>query len=91
MLLGWGSDAFTIAQERSRMSKPIKELEKQALDWASHAFEDGGRGGISEFNRLFTEKYAELIVSECFDWINDNVGLIDQNTKKALNKYMGIK
>ena len=91
MLLGWGSDAFTIAKEKNRMKKSIKELEKQALDWASHTFEDGGIGGIPEFNRLFTEKYAELIVAECANWINNNIGLIDQDAKKALNKHMGIK
>ena len=35
--------------------------------------------------------FAELIVKECADWINDNVGLIDEEARADLLKYFGVE
>lgn len=53
------------------MNGRVKELEKLALDHASDVLEESARGGIPEFNRLFTEKLAELIIRECVKVCND--------------------
>lgn len=52
------------------MNKRAKELEKEALDYAADTLADSGHGGILEFNRLFTEKYAELIIEDCCRALN---------------------
>lgn len=41
------------------------------------------------YNEL--EKFAELIVEECADWINDNVGMIDEEERQYLLKHFGVK
>lgn len=35
-------------------------------------------------------KFAELIVNETADWINDNVGMIDEDARADLLKHFGI-
>jgi hypothetical protein len=35
--------------------------------------------------------FAELIVKECADWINDNVGLIDEEARADLLKHFGVE
>ena len=37
------------------------------------------------------EKFAELIVRECADWINDNVGMIDEEARQDLLKHFGVE
>ena len=37
------------------------------------------------------EKFAELIVNECADWINDNVGMIDEEARQDLLKHFGVE
>ena len=34
-------------------------------------------------------RFAELIVRECADWINDNVGMIDEEARQDLLKHFG--
>jgi len=46
------------------MTAKIRALEKQALEYAADTLADSEQGGIPEFNRLFTTKFAELIVSD---------------------------
>ena len=36
------------------------------------------------------EALAELIVKECAYWINENVGMIDEEARKDLLKHFGI-
>ena len=43
---------------------------------------------IQEFDK---EKFAELIVNECAEWVNDNVGLIDEEAKADLLKHFGVE
>ena len=36
------------------------------------------------------EQFAELIVEECANWINENVGMIDEDARADLYKHFGI-
>jgi len=40
---------------------------------------------------LDRQKFAELIIKECVGWINDNVGLMDEEAKADLLKHFGVK
>jgi len=37
------------------------------------------------------EKFAELIVRECSKWINDNVGLLDEEAQADLLDHFGVE
>ena len=37
------------------------------------------------------EKFAELIVRECAEWVNNNVGLIDEEARADLLKHFGVE
>ena len=65
------------------MNDRIKELEKQC--W-SHRVDGILVDGHLHFD---TQKFAELIVQECAEWINDNVGLIDEKARADLLKHFG--
>lgn len=49
------------------MNKKIVELSQQALDYAAMELAVSGHGGISRFNQLYRDKFAELIVAECIE------------------------
>ena len=67
------------------MNERIKELERQC--WSHHV-----NGVLVDGHLHFdTEKFAELIVRECAEWVNDNVGLIDEEARADLLKHFGVK
>ena len=47
------------------MNERIKELASKALEWP-----DTDNDGLTVFNNDELEKFAELIVRECIDWID---------------------
>ena len=47
------------------MIKHIFELDRQAQDYAAMELATVNTGGLAEFNRLYRNKFAELIVREC--------------------------
>ena len=67
------------------MNQRIKELERQC--WSHHV------NGVLVDGHLHsdTEKFAELIVRECAEWVNDNVGLIDEEARADLLKHFGVE
>jgi len=67
------------------MNDRIKELVKQC--W-SHRVDGVLVDGHLHFD---TQKFAELIVRECAEWVNDNVGLIDEEARADLLKHFGVK
>jgi len=67
------------------MNDRIKELVKQC--W-SHRVDGVLVDGHLHFD---TQKFAELIVRECAEWVNDNVGLIDEEDRADLLKHFGVK
>ena len=63
------------------MNEQIKELMTQAGTDSS-----GKWMGVEH-----AEKFAELIVAECAEWVNDNVGLIDEAARADLLKHFGVE
>ena len=53
------------------MNEQIKQLEKDALYFALQ-FRAGLNGDLTDYETeiIFREKFAELIVKECIDWID---------------------
>ena len=47
------------------MIKHIFELDRQAQEYAAMELATVNTGGVAEFNRLYRNKFAELIVQEC--------------------------
>ena len=46
------------------------------------------REGLRDFDyRMF----ARLIVQECSEWVNDNLGLLDEEARADLLKHFGIE
>ena len=39
---------------------------------------------------MIFEKFAELLIKECADWINENVGLVSLEARQDLYKHFGI-
>ena len=62
------------------MNERIKELEAQC--WEPRQY------GPAWFN---SKKFAELIVRECAKWVNDNLGLVDEEAKADLLKHFGVE
>ena len=52
--------------------------------------EQAGLNAALLFNKEKLEKFTELIVKECAYWINENVGMIDEEARKDLLKHFGI-
>lgn len=68
------------------MNERIKLLIEQAQDWA-----DAHAPYASEEQEYFAEKFAELIVRECAEWVNDNLGLVDEEARKDLLRHFGVE
>jgi hypothetical protein len=63
------------------MSERIKQLMQQAGTDTS-----GKWMGVDR-----AEKFAELIVRECGQWVNDNLGLLDEEARADLLKHFGVE
>ena len=37
------------------------------------------------------EKFAELIIRECAEWVDQNLGLVDEEAKVDLLKHFGVE
>ena len=61
------------------MNERIRELAEQCWDRRLDGL---------HFDR---EQFAELIILECADWINENVGLIDEAALADLFKHFGVE
>ena len=66
------------------MNKRIQELAEQA-----YGIDDSKPFHPSALVAL--EKFAELIVEECADWIDSNVGMIDEEARRDLLKHFGVE
>ena len=47
--------------------------------------------GQQHYNQAWEQIYAALIIDECCRWINDNVGMMDQDTVIEMKKHFGIE
>ena len=64
------------------MNERIAKLYEQAI-----VLEGNGDYVAGELDPV---KFTELIVNETADWINDNVGMIDEDARADLLKHFGI-
>lgn len=81
------------------MNERIKQLAKQLgpiatignwgrVEWADNIYP---QLGDRMYASIDLEKFAELIVQECVGWVNDNVGLIDEEARADLLKHFGVE
>jgi hypothetical protein len=66
------------------MNKRIKEL-------AIEAGYERDMFGIGHWDMPECRKFTELIVKECADWTNENVGLITPEARQDLYKHFGVE
>ena len=66
------------------MNERIKELARQT--GLCDADGDFFGGKIGQY-----EEFALLIVLECAEWVNDNLGLVDEEARKDLLKHFGVE
>jgi hypothetical protein len=66
------------------MNERIIELAEQA-GYTKDMF------GVGHWDMPECKKFAQLIVRECAVWVNDNVGLIDEEAKADLLKHFGVE
>ena len=75
------------------MNELIKELAEKAgfILWGNESWNPGDTIDWScRYDDELT-KYTELIIKECSKWVNDNVGLIDEEAKADLLKHFGVE
>jgi hypothetical protein len=76
------------------MNDRIRELYQQAHSIRYHdgdPMRDGNPPTVYWQGEKSAEKFAELIVRECADWTNENVGLITPEARQDLYKHFGVK
>ena len=70
------------------MNKHIFEFDKQAQEYAAMELATVNTGGLAEFNRLYRNKFAELIVREC-------AGVAEKErlyqTSDLIKKHFGVE
>ena len=76
------------------MNERIFELAKQAeklADEHTKAFTDGTGEWKHSWNEVYDEKFAELIVGECYLWAKENGGLGCEEDFEALKEHFGVE
>jgi len=75
------------------MKVRIRELAEQAnIHFSRVGILDGDPNGSARlvgYSKM--EKFAELIMKETFDWVVDNVGLMENAEWEALKKHFGVE
>lgn len=67
------------------MNERIREL------WTQSTFNVVPRtGDYSSVSAEHIEKFTELIMKETFDWVVENVGLMENTEWEALKKHFGV-
>jgi hypothetical protein len=71
------------------MNERIKELAEQ-VGAVQNVLAMGRHDGVL-FTETELEKFAELVVRECGQWVNDNLGLLDEEALADLLKHFGVE
>ena len=66
------------------MNERIKKLAEQA-GYLPDMF------GIGHWDMPECKKFTQLIVQECVTWVNDNVGMVDEEARADLLKHFGVE
>ena len=69
----------------------VKRMNERIKEFAEQAGYTTDRFGVGHWDMPECKKFAELIVRECAEWVNDNVGLIDEEARADLLKHFGVK
>ena len=70
------------------MNKRIQELAEHATSIVDMVGPQGYTSSYANFDR---EKFAELIMRETFNWVVDNVGLMEETEWHSLKKHFGVE
>lgn len=81
------------------MNEKIKELEARAKNRSQYLLAvlcnktDRTTTEVTEQEKqeLFNQTFAGLIIQECAEWVNDNVGLLDEEAADDLLKHFGVE
>jgi hypothetical protein len=68
------------------MNKRILELKEQAMEWVPNQVDPD-----TKIRLLNAEKFAELIVGECYLWAKENGGLGGEEDFEALKEHFGVE
>ena len=68
------------------MNERIKELWEESQQWNGS---DDGRGGLKILESV--DKFAELIVRECIDVVEDAGGIDKYHYTGAIGKHFGVE
>jgi hypothetical protein len=69
------------------MNERIKELAEQAHGVADEIFDRQGK----MYGEIVMEKFAGLIVKECYLWAKENGGLGCEEDFEALKEHLGVE
>ena len=72
------------------MIKHIFELDRQAQEYAAMELATVNTGGVAEFNRLYRNKFAELIVQECLTQVDKVNVMLDDPKEKLGASWVGL-
>ena len=72
------------------MIKHIFELDRQAQEYAAMELATVNTGGVAEFNRLYRNKFAELIVQECLTQVDKVDAMLDDPKEKLGVSWVGL-
>ena len=70
-------DILETKELKEKNTNLIRRLEKQCWDYQS--------------NCVDAEKFTQLIVAECVTWVNDNLGMVDEEARADLLKHFGVE
>ena len=78
------------------MNERIKQLANQAFIYSCEFARGPDYSPHNPYNGLIEKKrhdtkFAELIVRECCQWVNDNLGLLDEEARADLLKHFGVE
>ncbi len=68
------------------MNERIRKIAIETDAWCDQHYT-----GDQMYNIKWEQKFAELIVRECAVWVNDNLGLVDEEARKDLLKHFGVE
>ena len=72
------------------MNERIKELDAQAVEYAVSVCDANGLCHDQEYLQVVKEKFAELIIRECADFVDQNT-LEDQGMWGKIMRHFGVE
>jgi len=73
------------------MNKRLKELDKAAQEYAGTMAGNDEDSNYAEWFNIYKEKFAKLILENCYLWAKDNGGLCCEVDFSALKEHFGVE